>query len=267
MKVQNFVKIIIPVYKSIPSDIEKMSFLQCLKILGDYSFVLVFPEDLDISFYTNIHPDVELQSFPKKYFDGIEGYNELMLSSGFYERFLDTKYLLIHQLDVFVFKDELTYWCNKEYDYIGAPWIATPRNSFFPRLNRFLGKVSPREFIFYKVGNGGFSLRKTKSFFDLASQYQKIIFNYLQAEEKELFATEDVFWSLKIPELSQEFSIPDYKEAVAFAMDRKPDIAMKINEGKLPFGCHGFQKPRVKKFWEPIINKEYTLMKHHIDYL
>ena len=47
----------------------------------------------------------------------------LMLSPFFYESFLDFKYVLIHQLDVFIFKDELNYWCNQNYDYIGAPWF------------------------------------------------------------------------------------------------------------------------------------------------
>jgi hypothetical protein len=35
------------------------------------------------------------------------------LSASFYERFLDTKYILIYQLDAFVFKDELQEWCDK----------------------------------------------------------------------------------------------------------------------------------------------------------
>ncbi|MFR6542216.1 MAG: DUF5672 family protein [Butyricimonas virosa] len=26
-------------------------------------------------------------------------------------------------IDAFVFRDELTYWCTLNYDYIGAPWL------------------------------------------------------------------------------------------------------------------------------------------------
>ena len=31
--------------------------------------------------------------------------------------------MLIYQLDAFVFQDDLAYWCQQNYDYIGAPWL------------------------------------------------------------------------------------------------------------------------------------------------
>jgi hypothetical protein len=65
---------------------------------------------------------------------------------------------------------------------------------------------------------------------------------------------EDVYFSLVAPKYTA-MNIPDYKEAVGFAMDRKPDIAMKLNNGKVPFACHRFYNPKVKDFWTPIISK------------
>ena len=59
---------------------------------------------------------------------------------------------------------------------------------------------------------------------------------------------EDVFWS-SIPEHDSSFLIPDYKEGLQFAFDRKPELALKLNNNKLPFGCHGFEKPKVRAFW------------------
>ena len=41
-------------------------------------------------------------------------------------------------------RDELLDWCNKNYDYIGAPWVKKERDN-----------------ILLKTGNGGFSLRKS----------------------------------------------------------------------------------------------------------
>jgi hypothetical protein len=64
---------------------------------------------------------------------------------------------------------------------------------------------------------------------------------------------EDVFWS-SIPEQDPRFLIPDYKEGLRFAFDRKPDLAFKLNNNKLPFGCHGFEKPKVKAFWEQMMS-------------
>jgi hypothetical protein len=43
------------------------------------------------------------------------------------------------------FKDELQEWCDKGYDYIGAPWIATPKHTlvkvFFKFARNFRSKV------------------------------------------------------------------------------------------------------------------------------
>jgi hypothetical protein len=49
--------------------------------------------------------------------------------------------------------------------------------------------------------------------------------------------------------------IPDYREAVDFCIDRKPEMAVEINGGKVPFACHGFNKPKVSDFWKPLIDK------------
>ena len=164
---------------------------------------------------------------------------------------------MIYQLDAFVFRDELSYWCNKDFDYIGAPWIAT--NNIFSKLVKpFTSKkLRKREPIFYKVGNGGFSLRKTRTFYNISLELKDTIKQYLEEKPDEIYAIEDVFWSLKVPEYYPDFSIPDYKEAIKFAIDRKPAIALKLNNNKLPFGCHGITKPKVADFWAPILNKAF----------
>jgi glycosyltransferase involved in cell wall biosynthesis len=252
-------RVIFPVYQTNLSDMEQQTFSRNLETLKNHPVVLVCPEGLDVSLLQTNHPALKIEFFPAEFFAGVEGYNRLMLYPPFYERFLDVDYILICQLDVFVFRDELQEWCNRPYDYIGAPWIATPRNSLIPKLNRFFGRLFgkkyPRDPIFYKVGNGGFSLRRTKRFYEISSRNQAVITSYLEATKQEIYATEDVFWSLKAPELDPDFRIPDYREAVAFAMDRKPDIAMKINGGMLPFACHGFNKPKVRKFWKPVLEQ------------
>ncbi|TDW52316.1 hypothetical protein EV144_1011005 [Flavobacterium sp. 270] len=255
------VKIVIPIYKDHFGELEEKSFLQCVKLLGEFDIVLVQPEGLDNSYITKNYPQIEVKSFPKHYFKNIEGYNELLLSSSFYEAFLDVEYMLIYQLDAFVFKNDLKEWCQKGYDYIGAPWIATPVDTFGKKvlnavIKNFKSKKKKiREQIFYKVGNGGFSLRKVASHYAIAKEKSEFITDFLKADKKEIYFMEDVFWSLKAPEFNTDFKIPDYKEGVAFAIDRKPEIALKINNNQLPFGCHGINKPKVIDFWKPILEK------------
>jgi len=247
------VAIVIPVYKKELSENEEFSLNQCIKILGDYDIIFACPKGLNPRYQKS---NIKAEEFATDYFNNIQGYNRLMLESHFYERFLKYDYILLHQLDAFVFRDDLTSWCNKGYDYIGAPWIAT--NSVISKLlTPFNSKsLKRRKPIFYKVGNGGFSLRKTKSFFEISKKLKDDIRIQLTEKKDEIYAIEDVYWSLKVPMIFSDFSIPNYKEALKFAMDRKPALSLKLNNNQLPFGCHGFDKPKVSLFWKPIIARE-----------
>ncbi|WP_281337303.1 DUF5672 family protein [Flavobacterium eburneipallidum] len=259
---ENRVKVIIPIYKSFFGELEEKSFLQCMKVLGNYEIVLVQPEGLDNSFITANFDGIIVESFPKYYFQNIEGYNKLLLSPLFYERFLDSEYILIYQLDAFVFNDELSMWCQKEYDYIGAPWIATEYNTVGMKIVNAISslfdseKKKERKQIFFKTGNGGFSLRKVSSHYKIVKEQETFISDFLSADKKKIYAIEDVFWSLKAIEFNENFRIPDYKEALGFAIDRKPKIALALNNNQLPFGCHGINKPKVIDFWKPILNNQ-----------
>ena len=209
---QNLVKVVIPVYKSYFGELEEKSFLQCVKVLGNYEVVLVQPEGLDSSYITKKFDAITVESFPKHYFQNIEFYNELMLSPLFYERFLDSEYILIYQLDAFVFKDELTEWCQKGYDYIGAPWIASLNKSILAKFFNFVAtkfrtkKKNGREQTFFKVGNGGFSIRKVVSHYSITKENESFILDFLKKDKKELYAIEDVFWSLKAIEFDGNFA-------------------------------------------------------------
>jgi hypothetical protein len=248
------IAVVIPCYKTELNALEQRSLDQCLKVLKDYDVIFAIPEGLEVK---DRPSSVITEEFDREYFRNISGYNKLMLTSEFYERFLKYDYILIYQLDAFVFRNELRSWCEKGYDYIGAPWIAT-KNITSSLLKPFKSKsLKKREPIFYKVGNGGFSLRKTDTFYEIAGKLKQEIEQQLTEKQEEIYSIEDVFWSLKVPELFPEFKIPGYREALGFAMDRKPKLALKLNNDQLPFGCHGIDKPKVKDFWEPIIERKY----------
>ena len=68
---------------------------------------MVKPDGLDTSALQARFPFKAVETFDPGYFKSIQGYNRLLLSTGFYERFLASAYLLICQLDVFVFRDDL----------------------------------------------------------------------------------------------------------------------------------------------------------------
>jgi hypothetical protein len=245
------VKIIVPVYKTTFSPYETVSLNQCCNILKNYPLIFVKPESLNSNELLEKFPMFQTESFPDSYFKGLKGYNQLMLSSEFYERFSDAEYILIYQPDAFIFKDDLKYWCNLSYDYIGAPWIPKERNPialFF--YKRKLKKKPYKKEILFKVGNGGFSLRKVASFAEITQKEKKRIATYLfPADSKMNFFPEDVFWALEPQRLGYKFKIPDYKKALEFAFDQYPENCFDLT-GKLPLGCHGWNRTKGWRFWK-----------------
>lgn len=251
--------VVVPIYKTDLDDNEMLSLKRSIKILHQHPFAIACPDHLDITPLNSILAPAHytIHRFEDSLFKGIAGYNKLMLSEVFYNSFSDYEYILLCQTDVFVFEDQLNYWCNKGYDYIGAPWIASKQTAITKLLlninNSFKKKKKTTEH-FFKVGNGGFSLRKTATMQKITSEQKDKIQHALDNPNELSHHVEDIYFSLVAPKYTA-MNFPDYKEAAGFAMDRKPDIAMKLNNCNLPFACHRFYNRKVKDFWAPIISK------------
>ncbi|MBQ8530345.1 MAG: hypothetical protein IJ430_04200 [Parabacteroides sp.] len=258
--------IVIPVYKENPDKDEFVSLIQCLRILNNYDICLIVPNNLNISNYSSIfiryNIRLNVKYFDPFYFKGISGYNRLMLSRDFYCSFEFYDYMLIYQLDAYVFRDDLMYWCKKNYDYIGAPWLYSDGS--------FNKKIS---------GNGGLSLRRIRSFIDLFNMSGKLfsyegLFSYLENRgfihrffyyvRILLFGgntldylisineqNEDRFYASLKYKLLNPFKVPDYKESMFFSFECSPNLLFKETLEELPFGCHAWRKNF--SFWEKYI--------------
>lgn len=267
------VAIIIPVYKSELRDKELISFYRACKILYRHPIILVCPEEMDTKTYSDIYPSLHIENFKNEYFKNVQSYNRLMLSHQFYRRFKKYKYILIYQLDAYIFRDELDFWCSQDYDYIGAPWMEG-------------WEYPDEEWRFAGVGNGGFSLRKTKSAFKALHLFNRIepLNEYWNRHSKVKLGiksrmyflikfiltafyfrnnsydsyidynfNEDVFWGLIIKKKMSWYKIPSPEIALKFAFELRPKELYFLNNQKLPMGCHGWYKYDTK-FWEPFIN-------------
>lgn len=236
----------IPIYKEKPDALEIISLKQCLKILADYPIVFFYPQALDTRFYQNICEEFEvnpaLESFEDHYFKNIQGYNALLLSKEFYKRFSEYEFMLIYQLDAFVFKDELQEWCAFNYDYIGSPWV------YDDFVHSYNGVHAPlwsqahwRKRINYG-GNGGFSLRKISSFLRFLR-----FFPFLTRDFK---GNEDGFWSFYTDWYNPFFKIAPAETALQFAFEKHPEQSYQKLNQHLPFGCHAWHKYNIN-FWKP----------------
>lgn len=272
--------VVIPVYKEIPNDIESYSLINNIKVLENHKISILTYKELDISYYIKLlnseKLDYQIDLFDKSFFSDVESYSKLLLSRMFYKNFINYDFMLITQLDVYVFRDELDNWCNKEFDYIGAPWFEFFRDSRTKQLKA--------------VGNGGFSLRKTQSYInaiDYVNKHSKkkiSLFNtwnqfMLFGKSKKLTFIqlikkigrkllglennlnyyfnsniyEDIIWSLIIPEAIKTFKVAPIKDAYEFSFESDPSYLFELNNKKLPFGCHAWHKNQYEEFWSKFI--------------
>ncbi|MBR2519828.1 MAG: hypothetical protein IKE46_08615 [Selenomonadaceae bacterium] len=231
------VAVVIPVYREL-NELEKISLAQCRKILGRYPLVFVAPEGKIFSYFKS--GDM-VAHFPAKYFQSVQTYSRLLTSPQFYEPFADFDYILIYQLDAFVFYDALEEFCSLGYDYIGAPW---------PWLAEVGGK-------FLRVGNGGFSLRKVKAHYNLLLNHADWIVQHENLNE-------DTIFSFCGAQDNCNFRVAPINVAYKFSMEFNPDRCIRKNGGNLPFGCHGWstltENFYVKNFW-PLFLDAQTIEK------
>jgi hypothetical protein len=228
------VVIVVPIYKASLNDTEQQVLRRCASVLRQYDVVLVHPTGLNVESYKKIASSATAQVFPSEYFGSIAGYNQLLISDIFYQAFERYQYMLIYQLDAWVFEDSLLEWCNKGYDYIGAPWIEEPMRG------RTSGLIPFTKLCLNKVGNGGLSLRRVSTHLRIAKRLRLLTRFYCY--------NEDVFWSVLVPMIFWSYRKPTVREALEFAFEYKPRESYVKIGNKLPFGCHAWERTD-RDFW------------------
>lgn len=216
----------------------------------------------------------KVSKFPDKFFGSVRAHNKLLTNKGFYDTFSDYKYILIYHLDSLVFSDQLIEWCEKGYDFIAPPWMA----SELPWLDES------------GVGNGGFSVRNVNSFIKLYSRgkywrdpkgFARIIASKAPALKKVTYHLARHALKLKLlnnvrthlyyyinkedrgedrfvwffgKHYLPDFKIISDKEALSFAFEVNPRKCYEMNNNQMPFGCHAYERYDLS-FWEPHLLK------------
>ncbi|WP_442589156.1 DUF5672 family protein [Pedobacter sp. AW31-3R] len=259
-------KVVIPVYKEDQSFFEQLSMDQCFRVLRDHDICFVVPERLEDFIVRNkyiLSGEASYTTFDNSFFSGIPAYNRLMKSSVFYQAFLDYDFILLYQLDAFVFKDELKYWCALNLDNIGAPLFEG--HELAVTNSPIVGQ-----------GNGGFCLRKVKSCYEITRTWRRLhykrkfadqhpslikriyryikhdlIFNYSRYPFQPIM-NEDLFWAEVVPVVFPDFVNADPLTAIGFSFEVNPQVLFEMNNERLPFGCHAWRRYN-PDFWEKYI--------------
>jgi hypothetical protein len=255
--------IVIPVHKPEPTYYELISFEQAYRIFHKFPIYIVAPEGLNLQAYHEIIPAINVKYLPAGCQNSLLNYNKLKLSQYFYKLFASYKYLMTYELDAFAFKNDLQLWCNKGYDYIGAPWF-----------EGFAECVSDN---LMGVGNSGFSLRsvaamqkgiKTAEYNDPTKppNYYKNKWLKLRFLLGALLPIENIYlqdadllnedWVIAelIARRTPGFKLAPIKEAMQFSFEVKPEALFELNNHQLPTGCHAWWRYNLP-FWKPFIEK------------
>lgn len=266
--------VVIPVHSATPSIQELLSFKRCFAILGSHDIYVVAPDHLDLTVFREAVPSFSVKIVPAEWLCSIKAYNKMKINPSFYSLFSDYRYMLTYEPDAYVFRDELTFWCGKEFDYIGAPFF-----NKYDKVEKLPGNQITG------VGNSGFSLRDIQHCIQVLAALEKYIrvatvfdrmkagsilralfmftailpdrFLYrvriVRAHLANEYTHEDVFWSIFIPAIFPAFRIADKWNALQFSFDANPALCFELNERKIPFGCHAWVKNDFN-FWNDYIS-------------
>jgi hypothetical protein len=250
---------------------EEISLRHLMHYLGKYDKYLVVPHGLKVDI-----PGFRIKSFDPKFFGSTIAHRNLVLSSLFYKSFSEYKFILIYHLDSLVFSDELIKWCERDYDFIGAPWIIHEDAPY-----------AGNSFYEGKVGNSGFALKKVSSYLKILNssklsidpdlywkknysskkKYSQLInlpkkylmhikkFNGVRTEIASTWKfSEERFIANRGKYYYPEFKIASLESALRFAFECVPRYCFEKNNNQLPFGCHAWSKYD-RDFWEPYLLK------------
>jgi Protein of unknown function (DUF5672) len=253
---------------------ERASLRQVTAVLGgQHTIVLAVPSTLDVSTIVADHPELQVMRFPDEFYGSAAAHSRMLLSSRFYAAFEQFDFVLIHHLDAYVFRDELTHWCRCDFDYVASPWF----EDF---------ELSGDDAQIVGVGNGGFSLRKVQTFLRITRQFDAAPARHFpnalarripyrmravlrvgvlplvgalrvgRERREALFvflsrgftANEDVFWGMRVPAGLPWFRVAPAEVGLAFGFEMKPRQLFERRGHELPFGCHGWPKYD-REFW------------------
>lgn len=222
--------VLVPIYKPTLDALESFSVDYSLARLPGRAVRFIAPHELDVRYYEARYPGVPVDRFDNACFASIPGYNRLLMSEGFYARYMDFEFMLILQTDAILFRDDLSAWCAKPYDYVGAPWPDGLNLTI--NLDRFSGERAVQ--VQARVGNGGLSLRRNRACAALLREFPQALNYFLQSG-----SSEDLFFAI-MGTVSNDFVLPHEMAASRFALELRPEYYLAIQGGTAPMGAHAW---------------------------
>ena len=231
------VTVLIPLFGTPLTPIEKYVLQTCQKHLGDFPITFLKSESLNLpDEVREICPDADSVSYDPVFFANRVNYTKFLLGGGLYEQFSWSRYLLILELNSAITKNELAYWCRQGYDFIQPIPAKEIPLSILGKLKR---KFNPTSF--YPAGseikttferNSGISLRRVKAFQKLVARRKRTINRFLSNYPDP--ENDSLFWEYYVNRWRPELITPNSLARAHFA---QPQAALKAapTANQVPF--------------------------------
>lgn len=151
---KELVTVIIPILESQISPTEEKLLHHALAILAEHPLIFVAGEGADLSVVREHAENIDVVHFPKRFFESRQHFGQLLLMADFYDRFNWCEFLLVHELNSWILKDELHYWCKQGYDYLKAGPLL-PHAVRAPGVLKRISGLSEEEKRLYGSGYAG----------------------------------------------------------------------------------------------------------------
>lgn len=221
--------VVIPIYKDVKSleKTEILSITRTVDILGkNWNLSLIAPTKINIEEYSQrFNYNFSYAKINDVFFKDYLSYCTLCEQDKFYALYKEYKYMLICQTDVYVFHDNLDYFINLDYDYIGAV-----------HFTKETGGVN---------GNGGFCLRRVEKMIEAC--------NEINFDKLPLLCLEDQVFTLVNKEM---FNLAPIEICHNFSFHEMIENSLKATKNKYPMAVHAFNKSDSTAYYKLI--KEFT---------
>ena len=255
---QHQISIVIITQKEILSQYEKISFQRAIEVFSSFNKYLIIPETINSPDWIDKDSLTIIKLDPSNFIN-VKTYSLLLLSDSFYQKFTDSKFILIYQLDCFAFHNNFESFL--QFDYVGAPWFESQNHLSLAMIKTILFRkpfLAIQSILHYwmerkkdGVGNGGFSLRRVEKFIEITTD--PTIKKLIAVWSKQTRPYEDLFYSFIVPLFFEKFKIADIQTALTFSFEMYPQKCFKLNHNELPLGCHAWTKHDIT-FWRAIFD-------------
>ena len=206
---KELVSVIIPVPEPNLSPTQERILHHSLEILEKYPVIFITYEGADLSIIREHKEQIDVIYFPKEYFETRQTLAKLFLMEDFYDRFSWSDFLLVHELNSWVVRDELHYWCKQGYDYLKAAPVSKNGSdkleiSAFSRIIG-LNEVN-KEALGKGFENNGLYLCHIKSTIKTLKAKNKTAYRY--RHDANLVNRDAIFWEIEANRFSHNLRKP-----------------------------------------------------------